>query len=145
MVATAREHPTVDNDEIAYNPSSDVWHDRAEFDDADDFESARPIAARGAESQPTDRNFTQEDVETERSEQTGKIPRCKFALINCVSVFQLMFDCVAEVNDLLDSATAEEKDVSGRTRGKKNDAWKQEKELDQAYADADIDGEDEDF
>ena len=78
MVATAREQPTVDNDEIAYNPSSDAWHDRAEFDDADDFESARPIAARGAESQPTDRNFTQEDVEAERSEQTGQIPRCKF-------------------------------------------------------------------
>ena len=56
-----------------------------------------------------------------------------------------MFDCVAEVNDLLDSATAEEKDVSGRTRGKKNDAWKQEKELDQVYADADIDDEAEDF
>jgi hypothetical protein len=39
----------------------------------------------------------------------------------------------AEVNDLLDSVTDEERNVSGRTRGVKVDAYKQEKEMDDAY------------
>lgn len=36
-----------------------------------------------------------------------------------------------EVNDLLGSATEDEKNVSGRTRGKKVDAFKQERDVDQ--------------
>ena len=40
-----------------------------------------------------------------------------------------------EVDDLLNSATSEEKGASGRTRGVKNDAWKQDKELDQTFED----------
>lgn len=44
----------------------------------------------------------------------------------------------AEVNDLLDSATKDERGASGRTRGVKNDAFKQEREMDQALADTGI-------
>ncbi|KAI0087306.1 hypothetical protein BDY19DRAFT_244936 [Irpex rosettiformis] len=124
MVATAREQPIVDNDNMNYNPSANADYDQAAFDDSKDFESTQTVGARNADNQPTSTNFTQEDRETERSEMTGQIPR-------------------SEVNDLLKSATQEEKGMSGRTRGKKNDAWKQEKELDKAYTDTGIIGSDE--
>ena len=53
---------------------------------------------------------------------------------------------IAEINDLLDSTTQEERDVSGRTRGMQNDAFKSEREMEQALvisgiADADEDTE----
>ena len=44
-----------------------------------------------------------------------------------------------EVNDLLKSATSDEKGAQGRTRGVKNDAWKQEKEMDNAFAETGVD------
>lgn len=40
---------------------------------------------------------------------------------------------LGEVNDLLNSATDAEKSASGRTRGANVDAWKQDRELDQAF------------
>ena len=44
----------------------------------------------------------------------------------------------------MNSATSEERGVSGRTRGVKNDAWKQDRELDNAFADSCLADADED-
>lgn len=38
----------------------------------------------------------------------------------------------------MSSATDEERNVSGRTRGNKSDAWQQEKEVDQALAETGV-------
>ena len=38
-----------------------------------------------------------------------------------------------EVDELLSNTTEEERNASGRTRGVDVDAWKQERELDQAF------------
>ena len=40
---------------------------------------------------------------------------------------------LGEVDDLLSSATKEERSATGRTRGMKNDAYKQERQLDQSF------------
>lgn len=60
-----------DVDNPTYNTQAEVGVDSAAFDpDADNS----AVGARGS-NQPTARNFEREDMETERSDQTGKIPR----------------------------------------------------------------------
>lgn len=80
MVATARDQV----DDLTYNPKGTMQHDDAAYNDTGDIESAHPVGARGADNQPTNRNFLQEDQETEKSEHTGKIPRCE-CFYHCTS------------------------------------------------------------
>ena len=56
---------------------------------------------------------------------------------HCLCTYSLLD--TGEVDDLLNSATSEEKGVQGRTRGVKNDAYKQEKEMDNAFAQTGVD------
>ncbi|KAI0077876.1 hypothetical protein K474DRAFT_1684043 [Panus rudis PR-1116 ss-1] len=99
-----------DVDSAAYNPQADARSDNAAFDPERDPESMHPVGARGAGQLPTGRDHAKEDMETEMSDATGRIPK-------------------AEIDDLLSSTTEEERSATG-TRGKKVDAWKQEKDLD---------------
>lgn len=99
-----------DIDNLTYNPQADSRSDNAAFDDTDP--AFQPVGARGADNQPTYRNAGREDLDAERSDQTGQIPR-------------------GEVDDLLGSLTEEERNVGGRTRGKKVDAYKQERGIDE--------------
>lgn len=69
------ENTERDVDQLTYNPRAEAGHDNAAFDPDRDSESAQPLGARGADNQSTGRNFAQEDMETERSEQTGQIPK----------------------------------------------------------------------
>ncbi|KAH9945302.1 uncharacterized protein BXZ73DRAFT_96288 [Epithele typhae] len=123
MVKDARgpyNKPSAGNevDEMTYNSQADARSDHAAFDDCTDPET-QPIGARGADNQPTNRNYLQEDQETERSEETGRISS-------------------GEVDDLLSSQTAEERDATGGTRGKRVDAFKQERDLDRAYEESGV-------
>ncbi|KAI9000512.1 hypothetical protein BD414DRAFT_471860 [Trametes punicea] len=97
-------------DDLTYNPQGDARPDNAAFDDNTNPD-VQPVGARGADNQPTYRDYQKEDQETARSEETGQIPR-------------------SEVDDLLSSSSQDERDVSGRTRGKKVDAFKQERDVD---------------
>ncbi|KAI0671534.1 hypothetical protein C8Q78DRAFT_991162 [Trametes maxima] len=105
-----------DVDNLTYNPQADARPDNAAFDESTDS-GIQPVGARGADNQLTYRDYQAEDLDTERSEQTGQIPR-------------------GEVEDLLSSAAQDERGLSGRTRGKKVDAYKQERELDQSFEEA---------
>ncbi|PCH42140.1 hypothetical protein WOLCODRAFT_89643 [Wolfiporia cocos MD-104 SS10] len=102
-----------DVDDMTYNPQADARPDNAAFDETTD-PSIHPVGARGASNQPTYRDARKEDYETEKSDFTGKIPR-------------------GEVDDLLGSATEGERNVSGRTRGNKVDAYKQERNVDRFF------------
>ncbi|GJE94512.1 hypothetical protein PsYK624_106820 [Phanerochaete sordida] len=82
--------------------------DNAEY--RPDIGDVQPIGERGAEDQSA--LFEKEDTETAQSDATGRIPK-------------------GEVDDLLSNAS-DITDVSGRTRGKKVDAWKQDREMDQS-------------
>ena len=62
---------TRDNDDRTYNSHSNSSLDNAAFDPDSDKQS---ISARGA----TTRDFEKEDLETERSDQTGTIPKGSF-------------------------------------------------------------------
>jgi hypothetical protein len=94
MVGTTRSQAHVDNaDDLTYNPQASALHDDAAFNNDGDFESAQPLGARGADNQPTNRNFAREDKETERSEQLGQIPRCEYtpSFVSpawCINLFQ---------------------------------------------------------
>lgn len=59
-------------DKAAYNPNALEGTDDADYNPEG---TSQPVGARGADSQPTGRNFAQEDRETGSSESTGKIPR----------------------------------------------------------------------
>ncbi|KAH9831661.1 uncharacterized protein C8Q71DRAFT_881868 [Rhodofomes roseus] len=100
-------------DNLSYNPQADARPDNAAFDESTNPE-LHPVGARGANNQATFRDYGKEDFETERSEATGRIPK-------------------GEVNDLLGSATGDERNASGYTRGKKVDAFRQERDLDRAF------------
>ncbi|KAJ8456788.1 hypothetical protein ONZ51_g11917 [Trametes cubensis] len=113
-----------DVDGLTYNPQADARPDNAAFDESTNPDT-QPVAARGADNQPTYRNFRAEDDEAAFSEKTGQIPR-------------------GEVDDLMSSTTQEERDVQGRTRGKKVDAYKQERELDQFFDESGISSADQD-
>ena len=132
-----------DVDSAAYNPNLTSSRDKEDFSPERDDEF-QPIAARGADHHPTGRNFSQEDQEADRSEATGKIPRSKWSF-DLFCGRQLTLRYAGEVDDLVNSATDAEKNVQGRTRGVKNDAWKQERELDSAMKNAGAIGGDEDF
>ena len=118
---------TRDNDDRTYNSHSNSSLDNAAFDPDSDKQS---ISARGA----TTRDFEKEDLETERSDQTGTIPKGSFCWSQCTcQCWLLMYIPPGEVDDLLSNTTEEERNASGRTRGIDVDAWKQERELDQAF------------
>ncbi|KAI0925715.1 hypothetical protein AcV5_008377 [Taiwanofungus camphoratus] len=100
-------------DDLTYNPQADAQPDNAEFDPAAVDPESQLVGARGADNQPTYRDYGQEDVEAARSDETQQIPR-------------------SEVDDLLDSTTDAERNVGGgKTRGKRVDAWKQDRDVDQ--------------
>ncbi|KAI0768125.1 hypothetical protein BD413DRAFT_664690 [Trametes elegans] len=99
-----------DVDNLTYNPQADARPDNAAFDESSNPD-LQPVGARGADNQPTYRDYKREDAETERSEQTGQIPR-------------------GEVDDLLSSINQDGAGISGRTRGVKVDAYKQERDVD---------------
>ncbi|KAI0329091.1 hypothetical protein GY45DRAFT_1354742 [Cubamyces sp. BRFM 1775] len=111
-------------DGMTYNPQADARPDNAAFDETTNPDS-QPVGARGADNQPTYRDYRAEDKEAERSERSGQIPR-------------------GEVDDLLSSTTQDEMDVQGRTRGNKVDAYKQERDLDQFLDEAGITGAEQD-
>ncbi|KAI0710112.1 hypothetical protein C8Q76DRAFT_769850 [Earliella scabrosa] len=100
-------------DSLTYNPQADARPDSAEFNENTNSDM-HPIGARGADNQPTYRDYQAEDLEAEVSDQTGRIPK-------------------SEVDDLLSSTTEEERNVSGRTRGNRVDAYQQERNLDRVF------------
>ncbi|PSR89000.1 hypothetical protein PHLCEN_2v4962 [Hermanssonia centrifuga] len=106
-----------DADKVTYNPMADDRVDSDEFDPEEDTER-QPIGARGADNEPTRRHFAKEDMETARSDATGRIPK-------------------SEVAELVSSAG---EDTSGLnpsgTRGIRVDAWKQDKEMDKMYVES---------
>ncbi|EMD34159.1 hypothetical protein CERSUDRAFT_98087 [Gelatoporia subvermispora B] len=114
-----------DVDSVTYNPMADARPDAAEFD-PDHADDLQPVGARGAANQATGRNFGQEDTETAQSDKTGQIPR-------------------GEVDDLLSSTTKEERNVAGKTRGNRVDAYKQEREVDRFMQDNGLEDADQDI
>lgn len=78
MVGTRGNNTAARDDELTYNAFANSRVDNNPFNPDGDFESAQPIGARGADNQPTGRNFVKEDRETEQSDRTGKIPRGMF-------------------------------------------------------------------
>ncbi|CDO75793.1 hypothetical protein BN946_scf184934.g8 [Trametes cinnabarina] len=113
-----------DVDNMTYNPQADARPDNAAFDESTNPD-IHPVGARGADTQPTYRDYRKEDKETAHSDETGQIPR-------------------SEVDDLLSSVSQDERDVSGRTRGKKVDAYKQERDVDQFLDEAGISSAEQD-
>lgn len=65
-----------DVDSLTYNPQADARPDNAEFNDTSD-PGMHPVGARGADNQPTNRDHRKEDLETELSDDTGRIPKGK--------------------------------------------------------------------
>ena len=63
-----------DVDNLTYNPQADARPDNAAFDDSSNPDM-HPVGARGADNQPTYRDFNQEDLEAEQSEKSQQIPR----------------------------------------------------------------------
>lgn len=114
------------NADDAYNPQVDARGDDP-FSDSTD----------GA-GQTTNRDYNQEDKETEKSERSGQIPRSKQRsnYNNCIYTHVCF---TGEVDDLKSSSTEEERNVSGYTRGIKVDAYKQEREMDHIFEDPDVD------
>ncbi|RPD61161.1 hypothetical protein L226DRAFT_612867 [Lentinus tigrinus ALCF2SS1-7] len=100
-------------DNMTYNPMADARPDNAAFDEDTDPDM-HPVGARGADNQPTLRDYQKEDREAERSEETGTIPR-------------------GEVDELLSNTADDERNVRGYTRGNRVDAFKQERALDRAF------------
>ena len=123
-----------DVDNLTYNPQADARSDDTTFDPNTDNDSLHPVGARGAGNQPTGRDWQQEDQETASSDATGQIPRSKYYGFFFGYVVLMLY--TGEVDDLLSSATREERSAQGRTRGVKVDAWKQERELDQSLDEA---------
>jgi len=103
-----------DVDSATYNPQADARSDNAAFDPNEYPEDAQPVGARGATNQPTNVDYNREDREAEESELTGRVSK-------------------REVNDLVDDTTDAERNVSGRTRGVQNDAYKPSRNLDRAF------------
>ncbi|TCD66430.1 hypothetical protein EIP91_001366 [Steccherinum ochraceum] len=104
-------------DDMSYNPDASADHDNDDFI-PDRAEQSQPIGARGSGNHATGRNSGQEDHETSRSEETA-----------------------GEVNDLIANQFDGEKNVQGRTRGIKGDAYKQERKFDQQMKEAGVDEE----
>ena len=77
-----------ESDDATYNPMADANVDNDEFSDPD----RQPIAARGADSQPTSRNFDGEDDEAARSERTGEVPRgeCLVVGFRCLLLLTML-------------------------------------------------------
>ena len=122
---------TRDNDDLTSNSQYHSSLDDAAFDPDSDKQF---ISARGATNHPTTRDFEKEDLETERSDQTGKIPKGSLRLCWRTCRYCLLMSALpGEVDELLSNTTEEERNASGRTRGVNVDAWKQERELDQAF------------
>ena len=63
-----------DVDNLTYNPQADARPDNAAFDDNTNPDM-HPVGARGADNQPTYRDYRKEDMETAQSDDTGRIPR----------------------------------------------------------------------
>lgn len=126
-------------DNTTYNPQSDARSDNAAFDpNADNYDDFHPIGARGAGNQPSNVDFEQEDLETEGSEKTGQVPRRKLTIKLSIWCDLSRKWYAGEVEDLFGSTTSEERNTQGRTRGVKNDAYKQERKLDQSFLDTGI-------
>lgn len=117
------------NADDAYNPQMDARGDDP-FSDSTD-------GARGAAGQTTNRDYNQEDKETEKSERSGQIPRSKRRSNYDDCIYTHIF-FTGEVDDLKSSSTEEERNVSGYTRGIKVDAYKQEREMDRIFEDPDV-------
>ena len=58
-------------------PNSRGLCSRAEFN-PDRAEDLQPLGARGADNQPTGRDYGKEDMETAYSDETGQIPRSMY-------------------------------------------------------------------
>ncbi|KAI0749495.1 hypothetical protein C8Q80DRAFT_1269367 [Daedaleopsis nitida] len=112
-------------DKLTYNPQADARPDSAEFNPDTDSE-LHSVGARGASNQPTYRDHQTEDRETEESDATGRIPK-------------------REINDLLSSATDDERSVSSYTRGNRVDAFKQEREMDRAFDESGVADEEQEI
>ncbi len=69
-------------DNLTYNAQADARPDSAEFNDNTNPD-VHPVGARGADNQPTNRDYAGEDREAEMSDETGRIP--KGAVISFVS------------------------------------------------------------
>ncbi|KDQ51859.1 hypothetical protein JAAARDRAFT_198733 [Jaapia argillacea MUCL 33604] len=108
-----------DADDAAYNPQADALVDSAGFDDSTDPEAVS-VAPRGADNQATNLNAAKEDREAERSEASGRVTR-------------------GEVDALRSDLAPEEKNVKGKTRGKKVDAYRQERDVDRALEETGVD------
>ena len=70
--------PNREVDSLTYTPQADAHHDNAAFDESTNPD-IHPVGARGADNQPTYRDYRAEDKETARSDETGQIPRSKLS------------------------------------------------------------------
>lgn len=140
MVGQTKNLPTGGNevDNSTYNPTASTTFDNDAFHpDRDEFQ---PVGTRGADNQLTGRDSDKEDQEAGHSEATGTIPKGTY-IPSLDSDWSILISFAGEVNDLFESTTEDERNVQGRTRGLKNDAWKQEREFDQQFKSAGVDAE----
>lgn len=124
-------------DAASYNPMADARSDNADYEEDRDAD-LHLVGARGANDQPTFRDYQREDREAEQSEQTGSIPRGKSAAHCLTSEDSDITHFSGEVDDLLSSTTEEERNVGSYTRGNRVDAYKQERAIDRAFDEAGV-------
>ena len=133
-----------DVDDSTYNPRGNPNLDKAAFDPDIDTER-HAVGARGADNEPTRVDFGKEDRLTAQSERTGTIPKGQFSChrIPWKTDNGLLGNQPAsdEVDDLVSGQRGDERNVGGRTRGKKVNAWAQERNVDKAIVENDIDDE----
>ncbi|CAL1716877.1 unnamed protein product [Somion occarium] len=69
-----------DAENYASNPQTNAHTDMTAFETTSrtEAENLQPIAARGADNQPTQRDYAREDTETERSEQTLNVLKTRW-------------------------------------------------------------------
>ncbi|KAI0041697.1 hypothetical protein FA95DRAFT_667322 [Auriscalpium vulgare] len=103
-------------DKDTYNSAADTRFDDAAFE-GEEQASRIPVGARGADNQPTNVDATREDREATQSEQTGRVSK-------------------NEAQGLVSELREDEKNVSGYTRGRKVDAFKQERTVDRQAEEA---------
>ncbi|KAH7927908.1 hypothetical protein BV22DRAFT_1103356 [Leucogyrophana mollusca] len=122
-MSARRTNRASDVDDLTYNPQGDTATDNAAYNP--DSDEGIPVGARGADNQPTNVDAAREDREAERSEVTGKVSK-------------------GEVQELVGSTTKDERSRTG-TRGKKNDPYKQERQMDRDFEQSGIEPAEQDI
>jgi hypothetical protein len=117
------------NYDANYNPSADPAFDEAPFTGE---ENAEENAVDVVDADTSAAKMTaQEDRDAERTDSHGQPSKCTRASMTYSEITNEGLFAV-EVDSLLSDVREDERGVSGGTRGKKVDAYKQERALDRA-------------